>query len=83
MREEVNIWEQRFQFLCRTRPTAGSLRYSLHAPDAFDARWSVYDHTTRTTAGRGANGPAAVDCAIKNGPTGPEVNAALHKTERA
>lgn len=67
MDEEINLWEQRFQFLCRTRDGSGALRYSLHAPDMLEARWNVYDHGSRMTIGFGANGPAAVDCAMKNG----------------
>lgn len=59
-------FEQRFELLCRQRARNGSLRFTLHAPDAFELAWNVYDHASRQTVGRGPTGATAVDQAINN-----------------
>ena len=65
---EPDPYERRFGFLFPANSNihrrSPEPRYRLHAPDAFDFKWSVWDATERRTVSRGDTPEAAVDEAI-------------------
>jgi hypothetical protein len=64
--EEKNIWKERFEFLSACHPQTRQLHRQLHAPDAFEQSWNVFDTVAKRTIGRGPTAGSAVDRAINS-----------------
>lgn len=60
-------YKQRFDFLSafRTDPTDRRIRFQLHAPDAMQLKWNVFDFQEKITVGLGVSAAEAVDHAIQ------------------
>jgi hypothetical protein len=65
---ELHPYERRFGFLfpvgSHKQAWPYTPRYTLHAPDILDLRWSVFDQQARETLGRGETPELATDAAM-------------------